>query len=123
MKFKSQSISWAFFAAALGLFALQLVYGFIMGFARVGMDGLHEWIPFNVARAVHTNLLVVWLITGFMGAAYWIIPDEADRELWSPKLAWIQFWSLMAVGVTAAKAETSTGVWNTMSARSLAVAW
>ena len=84
MKFKSQSISWAFFAAALGLFALQLVYGFIMGFARVGMDGLHEWIPFNVARAVHTNLLVVWLITGFMGAAYWIIPDEADRELLEP---------------------------------------
>ena len=26
-------------------------------------------IPFNTARAVHTNLLVVWLLTGFMGAA------------------------------------------------------
>lgn len=101
MKFRSQSIAWAFFAACLGLFGLQIVYGFIMAFARVGMDGMHEWIPFNVARAVHTNLLVVWLLTGFMGAAYWIIPDEADRELWSPKLAWLQFWSLMIVGVTA----------------------
>jgi nitric oxide reductase subunit B len=101
MKFRSQSIAWAFFAACLGLFGLQIVYGFIMAFARVGMDGMHEWIPFNVARAVHTNLLVVWLLTGFMGAAYWIIPDEADRELWSPKLAWLQFWSLIVVGVAA----------------------
>ena len=72
-----------------------------MGFARMGMDGLHDIIPFNAARATHMNLLVVWLLTGFMGAAYWIVPEESDRELWSPKLAWIQLFSLLAVGVTA----------------------
>lgn len=32
---------------------LQIVYGFIMGFARIGMDGIHDIIPFNTARAVH----------------------------------------------------------------------
>jgi nitric oxide reductase subunit B len=42
------------------------------------MDGLHEWIPFNTARTTHTNLLVVWLLSGFMGAAYYIIPEEGD---------------------------------------------
>lgn len=51
------------------------------GLCRIGMDGLHDIIPFNTARAVHTNLLVVWLLTGFMGAAYYIIPEEAQREL------------------------------------------
>ena len=51
------------------LLVLQITYGFIMGFARVGLDNLHDFIPFNTARAVHTNLLVVWLLSGFMGAA------------------------------------------------------
>jgi nitric oxide reductase subunit B len=83
MKYQSQRVAYWFFASALLLLSLQIVYGFIMGFARIGMDGLHEWIPFNTARATHTNLLVVWLLCGFMGSAYFIIPEEADRELWS----------------------------------------
>lgn len=101
MKYQSQKIAYWFFAAAMVLFSLQIVYGFIMGFARIGMDGLHEWIPFNTARAVHTNLLVVWLLCGFMGAAHYIIPEEVDRELMWPKLAWLQLGSLLAVGVAA----------------------
>jgi nitric oxide reductase subunit B len=83
------------------LLSLQIVYGFIMGFARIGMDGLHDYIPFNTARATHTNLLVVWLLTGFMGAAYYIIPEESDRELYSVKLAYIQLISWVVVGVVA----------------------
>lgn len=101
MKYKSQQVAYWFFALCMLLFTLQIVYGFIMGFARIGMDGLHEWIPFNTARAVHTNLLVVWLLTGFMGAAYYIIPEEAQRELVSVKLAYVQLISLAVVGVAA----------------------
>lgn len=101
MKFKSQQVAYWFFALCMLLFGLQIVYGFIMGFARIGMDGLHDWIPFNTARAVHTNLLVVWLLTGFMGAAYYIIPEEAQRELVSVKLAYVQLISLAVVGVAA----------------------
>jgi len=62
MKFQSQKVAYWFFASALILFSLQIVYGFIMGFAHVGYDVLHAWIPFNTARAVHTNLLVMWLL-------------------------------------------------------------
>jgi nitric oxide reductase subunit B len=83
------------------LLMLQIIYGFIMGFAHMGYDVLHDWIPFNAARAVHTNLLVVWLLSGFMGAAYYIIPEEAERELYSMKLAVIQWASLVLVGVVA----------------------
>lgn len=72
-----------------------------MGFAHMGMDGLHDFIPFNTARAVHTNLLVCWLLLGFMGSAYYIIPEESQNELFSPKLAYIQLISFLAVGVTA----------------------
>ena len=70
MKYASQRIAWVFFATCMLLLSLQIIYGFIMGFAHMGYDVLHDWIPFNVARATHTNLLVVWLLTGFMGAAY-----------------------------------------------------
>ena len=101
MKYKSQKVAYWFFALCMLLFALQIVYGFIMGFARIGMDGLHDFIPFNTARAVHTNLLVVWLLTGFMGAAYYIIPEEAQRELVNVKLAYVQLISLAVVGVLA----------------------
>lgn len=101
MRFQSQKVAYWFFATCMLLLSLQIVYGFIMGFARIGMDGLHDYVPFNTARATHTNLLVVWLLTGFMGAAYYIIPEESDRELYSVKLAYIQLISWVVVGVIA----------------------
>lgn len=101
MKYQTQRISYWFFATCMLLFTLQLIYGFIMGFAHMGMDGLHDIIPFNAARATHTNLLVVWLLTGFMGAAYYIIPEETERELIFPKLAYVQLGALVTVGVVA----------------------
>jgi nitric oxide reductase subunit B len=81
MKYRSQKIAYWFFASCMLLLSLQLIYGFIMGFAHMGFDNLHSIIPFNTARATHTNLLVMWLLTGFMGAAYYIIPEEAEREI------------------------------------------
>ena len=101
MKFRTQKIAYWFFASALLLLTLQIVYGFIMGFARIGWDGLHDWIPFNTARATHTNLLVVWLLCGFMGAAHFIIPEETNREIYAPRLAYVQLISLLLVGVAA----------------------
>ncbi|HIH2762603.1 MAG TPA: cbb3-type cytochrome c oxidase subunit I [Candidatus Azoamicus sp. MARI] len=101
MKFKSQQIAYYFFATSMLLLTLQLVYGLIMAFAHLGYDVLHEVIPFNVARATHNNLLVVWLLSGFMGSAYYIIPEEVDREIVSLPLAFIQFVALVLVGITA----------------------
>jgi nitric oxide reductase subunit B len=101
MKYKSQKVAYWFFALSMLLLSLQILYGFIMGFAHMGYDVLHTVIPFNTARAVHTNLLVVWLLSGFMGAAYYIIPEEAENELVNVKLAYVQLISLAVVGVIA----------------------
>jgi nitric oxide reductase subunit B len=101
MKYQSQKVAYWFFAVCMLLLSLQLIYGFIMGFAHMGYDGLHPLIPFNTARATHTNLLVMWLLAGFMGAAYYIIPEEVGRELISVKLAYAQLIGLVVVGVTA----------------------
>jgi nitric oxide reductase subunit B len=101
MKYASQRVAYWFFATCMLLLSLQLVYGFIMAFAHAGYDVLHAVTPFHTARASHTNLLVMWLLAGFMGAAYFIIPEEAERELEWPKLAYVQLIALVVVGVTA----------------------
>ena len=49
------------------LLVLQILYGFIMAFAHLGYDVLHDIIPFNTARSTHVNLLVVWLLMRLYG--------------------------------------------------------
>ena len=50
---------------------------------------------------IHTNLLLVWLLTGFMGAAYYVVPEESRVELYSVRLAYVQLGLWTAMGVTA----------------------
>ena len=98
MQYKSQAVAKPYFIAAIGLFTGQIIFGLIMGLQYVIGDFLFPAIPFNVARMVHTNLLIVWLLFGFMGAAYYLIPEESERELHSPLLAMIMFWVFLAAG-------------------------
>ena len=101
MKFQSQAVSKLYFIAALGLFVAQILFGLVMGLQYVIGDFLFPAIPFNVARMVHTNALIVWLLMGFMGAAYYLIPEEAETELHSPALAKALFWIfLVAAALT-----------------------
>ncbi|MGV8898808.1 MAG: cbb3-type cytochrome c oxidase subunit I [Burkholderiaceae bacterium] len=98
MQYKSQAVAKPYFIAAIGLFTGQILFGLIMGLQYVIGDFLFPAIPFNVARMVHTNLLIVWLLFGFMGAAYYLVPEESERELHSPMLALITFWVFLAAG-------------------------
>ena len=70
LKYQSQSVSKMYFIAALCLFTGQIVFGLTLGLQYVIGDLMFPAIPFNIARMVHTNLLIVWLLFGFMGAAY-----------------------------------------------------
>ena len=98
MKYESQAVSKPYFIFAIVLFVGQILFGLIIGTQYIIGDFLFPEIPFNVARMVHTNLLIVWLLFGFMGAAYYMIPEEAETELHSPKLAWALFWIFAAAG-------------------------
>jgi len=99
LKYQSQAVAKPYFVFALVLFVGQILFGLLMGLQYVMGDFLAGAIPFNVARMVHTNLLIVWLLFGFMGAAYYLVPEEAETELHSPKLAIILFWVFAAAGV------------------------
>ena len=98
MKYESQAVAKLYFIAAIGLFIGQILFGLIMGLQYVMGDFLFPEIPFNVARMVHTNLLIVWLLFGFMGASYYLVPEESETELHSPMLAKLMFWVFLVAG-------------------------
>jgi len=99
LKYQSQAVAKPYFIFAMILFVGQILFGLLMGLQYVVGDIIGDLIPFNVARMVHTNLLIVWLLFGFMGSAYYLVPDEAETELYSPKLAIALFWIFVAAGV------------------------
>jgi len=103
MQYKSQAVAKPYFIAAIILFVAQILFGLIIGLQYVIGDFLFPEIPFNVARMVHTNTLIVWLLFGFMGAAYYLVPEESETELFAPWLAIVMFWIfLAAAGATVA---------------------
>jgi len=98
LKYKSQAVAKLYFIGALALFVGQIVFGLTLGLQYLIGDLMFPAIPFNIARMVHTNLLIVWLLMGFMGSAYFLVPEEAETELYSPLLAKLLFWIFLAAG-------------------------
>lgn len=101
LKFESQRVALPYFLAAGGLFCAQILFGLIIAAQYIWPDLLFPAIPFNIGRMIHINLLVVWLIFGFMGAAYYLLPEEVEGEIWSVKLALVHFWLFLVGGASA----------------------
>ena len=99
MKYQSQKVAKPYFIAALVLFFAQIIFGLIAGFQYLDGTFLFPALPFNVAHMSHTNLLIVWLLMAFMGAAYFIVPEEAQTDLYSPGLALATFWVFLVAAV------------------------
>src|SRR5688572_733350 len=101
MRYRSQEVAYWYFAVAMVLFGLQLVFGLLSAAKYLGPDPLLYILPFDVTKVIHTNVLIVWVLTGFMGATYWMVPDESRTELHSVKLAYIQLAIWVVMGVSA----------------------
>src|SRR4030066_640523 len=97
-QFESQRVSYPCCVAAMLLFAAQILFGLVIGAQYIWPDLLFPAIPFNIGRMIHINLLVVWLIFGVMGAAYYLLPEEVEGEIYSVKLALLQFWLFLIGG-------------------------
>jgi nitric oxide reductase subunit B len=104
MTYESQRIAYAYFFSALLLFGLQVAFGFLSLAKYLGPDPLIDALNFATSKEIHTNLLLVWLITGFMGAAYFIVPEESRVEIWSTRLGYLQ----LALWLTASSRSAST---------------
>ncbi|MRX50476.1 nitric-oxide reductase large subunit [Paracoccus sp. S-4012] len=101
MKYSTQSVAYWYFVAAMALFGLQVIFGLTMGYMYVRPNFLAEIAPFNIVRMLHTNALIVWLLLGFFGAAYFLVPEEAEREIHSPAIAYLQL-IILVVGTLGA---------------------
>ena len=89
MKYQTQKVAMLYFYGALGLFLAQVLFGVLAGTVYVLPNTLSELLPFNIVRMVHTNALIVWLLLGFFGAAYFLRSEERRvgkecRSRWSP---------------------------------------
>jgi len=100
MIYRSQRVAYFYFLAAVVLFTLQVAFGFLLIAKYLGPDPLLNVLNFATAKEIHTNLLLVWLLTGFMGAAYYLVPEESRTEIHSETLAWVQLGLWLAIGVT-----------------------
>ncbi len=101
MKYQTQKVAYPFFVTALLLFAAQLVFGLLAGAVYVWPEFLAEAMPFHIIRMSHTSLLIVWLLIGFFGATYYLLPEEAETELYSPTLAYVQLGIFVFAGAAA----------------------
>src|SRR5574338_1645682 len=101
MRYRTQAVAYPYFAVALLLFGLQVAFGLLAAAKYLGPDPLLNILPFDRVKEIHTNLLIVWVLTGFMGAAYYLVPEESATELWSPKLAYIALGGWVLMGLTA----------------------
>src|SRR5919198_2159585 len=101
MMYQSQRVAYAYFLAAVLLFGLQVAFGFVSLAKYLGPDPLLNVINFATAKTIHTNLLLVWILTGFMGAAYYMVPEESRAEIASVPLAYVQLALWLALGVAA----------------------
>lgn len=99
MRYATQRIAYPYFVVAMLLFGLQMAFGLLAAAKYLGPDPLINILPFDKAKAIHTNLLVVWVLTGFMGATYYVVPEESRTEIHSERLAYWQLaiWTLNGV--------------------------
>lgn len=99
IKYRSQLVAYPYFLASAVLFLLQIVFGLTIISQFIWPNFLMNVLPFNIGRATHLNLLIFWLLLGLMGAAYYLVPEETDREIFSVPLAALQFAVMLFAGL------------------------
>jgi nitric oxide reductase subunit B len=80
LTYESKKLGVMYFTVAATLLGAQLLFGLIAGIQFVFPGFLFEVLDFNVARMVHINALVVWLLYAMIGSVYFLLPDETGIE-------------------------------------------
>ena len=92
--YRSQVLALKYFTAAITLFGVMTLTGLVSSYYYVNAEFLFGILPFNIAKILHINTLVLWLLIGFMGSIYWFLPQELGREtagVWAADLLFMCF--------------------------------
>ncbi len=95
-KFESQKLATWYFTVAAILFGAQLLMGLIAATQFLYPSFLFEIFDFSVARMVHINALVVWMLFAMIGSVYWLLPEETGIETVGIKFGKLAFFVLTA---------------------------
>ena len=79
--YRSQKLAVKYLAAAIILFGIMTLAGLMSAYYYINPDFLFGILHFNIAKILHIDTIVIWLLMGFMGAIYWFLPEELGREL------------------------------------------
>jgi len=90
-----QLATWYFTFAAI-LFGAQLLFGLIAAIQYIMPGFLFELVDFSVARMLHINALVVWMVFAMFGSVYWLLPDETGIETVGIKIGKLLYWIFVA---------------------------
>ena len=96
LKFESQKLAINYFVVAAILFGAQLLMGLIAATQFLYPSFLFEIFDFSVARMVHINALVVWMLYAMIGSVYYLLPEETGIETVGIKLGKLAFYILTA---------------------------
>jgi len=93
---EGQKLGMMYMRVALILFGAQLVMGLIAAIQFLVPGFLFEIFDFSVARMVHINALVVWMLYAMIGSTYLMLTDETDTPVVGIGLGKLGFWVLTA---------------------------
>ena len=93
---KSKELAMMYFRVAIILFGAQLLMGLIAALQFMAPGFLFELFDFSVARMVHLNALIVWMLYAMIGSVYYMLPDETGIETVGVGLGKLGFWVLTA---------------------------
>ena len=90
-----QLATWYFTFAAI-IFGAQLLFGLVAAIQFVEPSFLYQVVDFSIARILHINALVVWMVFAMFGSVYWLLPDETGIETVGVKIGKLLFWVFAA---------------------------
>jgi nitric oxide reductase subunit B len=94
--YRSQRLALRYFTAAIVLFGLMTASGLLAATYYIQPSLLYNVFDFQMAKILHINTLIIWLLMGFIGAVYWFLPKELEREVVGIRPAEILFYVFCA---------------------------
>src|SRR3546814_11058931 len=99
IQYRTQRLSMRFFMLMLVLFVVQVALGMLLAVQHIDPALLAGTLNFNIARAEHLNLGIIWILSGFIGTILFIGPLLSGRDLAAPWMIKFLFYALVAVPI------------------------
>jgi len=94
--YRSQRLALRYFTAAIARFGVMTVAGLLSAAYYLHPSLLFNVFDFQMAKILHIDTLVIWLLMGFIGAVYWFLPKELGREVVGIQVAEVLFYVFVA---------------------------